>query len=109
MELVTLRTMCELLNVSRRSIQGYEKAGLMKPTGKNKYGHLLYDQETLHRTKMIKFLQQLGFRVRDIKEIIDAADDVKKEALKKRIEELENEKNRMDWIIREAKAYVDAL
>lgn len=34
MELMTLRTMCERLNVSRRSIQCYEQAGLLKPSAK---------------------------------------------------------------------------
>ena len=68
--------MCELLNISRRSIQCYEKAGLMTPTTKNKYGHLLYDESAFHRAEMIRFLQQLGFKLREVKEIIDAPDDV---------------------------------
>ena len=59
MELMTLRTMCERLNVSRRSIQCYEQAGLLKPSAKNKYGHLLYDEQAFQRAQMIRFLQQL--------------------------------------------------
>ena len=38
------------------------------PTDKNKYGHLLYDESTLHRAGMIKFFQQVGFKLREIKE-----------------------------------------
>ncbi len=49
METITLKTLCERLNVSRRRIQGYEKAELMRPTDKNKYGHLLYDETAFHR------------------------------------------------------------
>lgn len=41
---MTLREICEALEVSRRAIQGYEKAGLVVATGRNKYGHLLYDE-----------------------------------------------------------------
>ena len=41
----TLRQVCTELNVSRRAVQGYEKAGLVAPSGKNKYGYLLYGEE----------------------------------------------------------------
>lgn len=78
MELMTLRTMCERLNVSRRSIQCYEQAGLLKPSEKNKYGHLLYDEQAFQRAQMIRFLQQLGFKLEEVKEIIDAPDNVSK-------------------------------
>ena len=97
--------MCELLNISRRSIQCYEKAGLMTPTTKNKYGHLLYDESA----EMIRFLQQLGFKLREVKEIIDAPDDVIKEALEKRVDELEHEKVKMDQIMQEARDYIEKL
>lgn len=109
MELISLKTMCEQLNISRRSIQCYEKAGLMEPTGKNKYGYLLYDEMTFHRAEKIKFLQQLGFKLKEIKEIIDAPDYKIKEVLQIRVEELEKEQSNLDQIIQEARAYIDSL
>lgn len=33
MNTMTLREVCDSLGVSRRTVQGYEKAGLVKPTG----------------------------------------------------------------------------
>lgn len=96
-------------NGKRRSIQCYEKAGLMTPTTKNKYGHLLYDESAFHRAEMIRFLQQLGFKLREVKEIIDAPDDVIKEALEKRVDELEHEKVKMDQIMQEARDYIKKL
>ena len=106
MKKMNLKTLCELVGVSRRSIQGYENVGLMSPTGKNKYGHLLYDEDALHRARMIKFMQSLGFKLREIKEIIDAPSDVIKEALQKRIKELEIEISQMQQIIQEANEYI---
>ena len=44
-ETKTLSEVCSVLEVSRRAVQGYENAGLVSATGKNKYGHLLYDEE----------------------------------------------------------------
>lgn len=109
MEVMTLREMCESVGVSRRSIQCYEKAGLMLPTDKNKYGHLLYDKNALHRAKMIKFMQELGFKLREIKEIIDAPNKVIKEAFERRINELEEETVKLNQIIQEAIEYMESL
>ena len=40
----TLRQVCTGLKLSRRAVQGYEQAGLVAPSGKNKYGYLLYGE-----------------------------------------------------------------
>ena len=109
MELLTLKQICESIGVSRRSIQCYEKAGLMMPSDKNKYGHLLYDIHAMHRAETIKFMQELGFRLREIKEIIDAPSDVMKEALKRRVKELKEETARLVQIIKEATEYMETL
>ena len=79
------------------------------PTDKNKYGHLLYDVSTLHRAQMIKFFQQVGFKLREIKEIIDAPNEVIKEELIKRVNELEIEEAKLAQIITEAKEYIKSL
>lgn len=36
---MTLREICETLELSRRALQGYEKVGLVTATGRNKYGN----------------------------------------------------------------------
>lgn len=109
MEFKTLRELCGIVGVSRRIIQGYENAGLMKPTNKNKFGHLLYDEKALHRAMFVRFLQRLGFKLKEIKELIDAPNDVMKEALVERIGKLEGEKAELDQIIRKARIYVENL
>lgn len=81
----------------------------MTSTSKNKYGHLLYDENTLHRARMIKFMQKLGFKLKEVKEIIDAPSDVIKEALQRKIKELEIEVSEIEQIIREANEYIKGL
>ena len=78
---MTLREICEPLGVSRRALQGYEKAGLVTASGRNKYGHLLYDKDAEMRIAQIKFYQQLGFSIKEITMIIDAPDTEIKKAL----------------------------
>ena len=109
MELMTLRTMCERLNVSRRSIQCYEQAGLLKRSAKNKYGHLLYDEQAFQRAQMIRFLQQLGFKLEEVKEIIDAPDNVRKDAMEVHVRMLECETEKMTELIQQARVYINSI
>ena len=60
----TLSQVCSLLEISRRAVQGYEKAGLVKATGKNKYEYIHYDDATQQKIKLIKIIQKLGFNVK---------------------------------------------
>lgn len=85
---MTLREICETLSISRRVIQGYEKAGLVAATGRNKYGHLLYDDTAKSRIEKIRFYQQLGFTMKEIKVILDAPNVVIKEALERQVQKL---------------------
>ena len=61
LNLKTLREICQATGVTRRAIQGYEKAGLLKADGKNKYGHLLYNSDSEKRILNIYFYQKIGF------------------------------------------------
>ena len=106
-ETKTLSEVCSVLKVSRRAVQGYENAGLVSATGKNKYGHLLYDEEAQWRIKQIRLLQQLGFKVKEIKEIIDAPDEVLRKAVERQIESLKAEIEYKEEIIRQAKKMVN--
>lgn len=108
MNLITLKELCEMLHISRRTIQCYEKEGLMAATGKNKYGHLLYDEKAVERAKTIKFFQDLGFKIKELG-IIDASNDIKKEALENRVEELEQKKRKLEVIIEEARRLIEQI
>ena len=77
----TLSEICKELGISRKAIQGYEKHGLISPCGKDKYGHLTYDEKTSERIVMIRFYQKLGFTVQEIKDLIDCDNDLLKVAL----------------------------
>lgn len=106
---MTLREICETLGVSRRALQGYEKAGLVIATGRNKYGHLLYDNVAEMRIAQIKFYQQLGFSIKEITGIIDAPNAVIKTALERQIQKLSEEKAEMDELIEKANQMITKL
>ena len=91
----TLQELCQALGVTRRAVQGYEKAELVKPSDRNKYGHLLYDEQAQARIAQIKLYQQLGFTIKEIQKLSDAPNEVVKEAIEQQIFRLKQERVRM--------------
>lgn len=109
MKNMTLREVCDAVEVSRRAIQGYEKAGLVSATGRNERGHLLYDTGSQERIRQIKLYQELGFSIKEIGEVIDAPNHVLKYALEERVEKLKTEKVHMEELIQKAYTLISKL
>lgn len=86
--MITLREVCENVGVSRRAVQGYERAGLVIPTGKNERGYLLYSESETEKIRQIKFFQEMGFSIKEIKELSTVSKEVMKAAIEKKIEAL---------------------
>jgi len=96
---MTLREVCNTLGVTRRAVQGYEKAGLVVASGKNERGYLLYDGKTQARIKTIKLYQRLGFKIIQIKDLIDAPKEVVKQALEEQVDWLKCERESIEDLI----------
>jgi len=105
----TLKEVCTELGVSRRAVQGYEAAGLVKATRKNKYGYLRYNQRECERIERIKFFQDLGFSVKEIKSLIDAPKEILKPRLEAQVERLSEEICRKEDAIQRARALIRKL
>lgn len=101
-----LSELCKAVGISRRCVQGYEKEGLMGPVDKNKYGHLLYDQATLERARRIHFLQEIGFRVKEIKGLIDAPEEVVRAAVAGNLPKLRRREKELGELIEKVEKFV---
>lgn len=101
MDAMTLREICDSLGISRRAVQGYEKVGLVKPTGKTERGHLLYDEQTKERIREIRLFQRIGFTRKEIVRIIDAPSDIRREALERQLVRLKEKKEDVEVLIKE--------
>lgn len=108
-DLKTLQEMCKSLGVTRRAVQGYEDAGLVTAAGRNKYGYLLYGEKEQNRIRKVKLYQQIGFTIREIKELIDAPDSIVKEAMEKQVTKLEEEHGKLSALIEEVKEIIRKL
>ncbi|RKJ43508.1 MerR family transcriptional regulator [bacterium 1XD8-76] len=100
---MTLREIGNTYGVSRRAVQGYEKAGLVAASGKNERGYLLYNEPLQDRIRQIRLFQQMGFNIKEIKNLIDAPGDVLKAVLERQTEKLMKQKENTEILI--AKIY----
>lgn len=106
---MTLKEICKKLNVSRRAVQGYEKAGLVTAIGRNKYGHLIYDEEAERRIAQIRFYQQLGFSIKDITVLLTLSNMALKEVLEGQVQELWKEKIEIEELIKKTNRIIYKL
>lgn len=105
----TLREICDNVKVTRRAVQGYEKAGLVTPSGHNKRGYLLYDEIAQTRIEQIKMYQDMGFTVNEIKNIIDGPKEELKQALRLKVVKLQEQKAHIDKVIIQAQELIMQL
>ena len=105
----SLHEVCAETGATRRAVQGYEKAGLVAAIGKNKYGHLLYDAAALERIRTIRFLQQIGFSIREIQLLIDAPAAQRKRALCRQAELLRARRREIAALLDQLERWIAAL
>lgn len=105
----TLQEIHNTLGITRRAIQGYEEMGLVQASDKNKYGYSLYGENELKRIEKIKLYQEFGFKLKEIKELIDAPNHIVKAALERQVEKLKKEQEKLNTLILHAEALIKEL
>jgi MerR family Zn(II)-responsive transcriptional regulator of zntA len=85
--------LASLTGVSNDTLRYYEHEGLLEPADKSSAGYRLYDGEAVKRVRFIKYAQQCGFTLSEIRELLvlkgrDAAccGDVRKHATEKKLQ-----------------------
>lgn len=102
--MMTVHEVSRLAGVSIRTLQYYDKIGLLHPTGYTDAGYRLYDDADLLSLQSILLFRELEFSLKDIREIIRNPGFDSKEALDQQIELLrlkkEHIENLMDFALR---------
>ncbi len=70
--MMTVNEVSKLTGVSVRTLQYYDKIGLLHPTGYTQAGYRLYDDTTLEKLQQILLFRELEFPLKDIKKIIES-------------------------------------
>ena len=97
--MMTVKQVSELAGVSIRTLQYYDKIGLLSPSELTDAGYRLYDDTALERLQQILLFRELEFPLKDIKAILDSPDFDRKKALDQQIELLELKKQHLENLI----------
>ncbi|MGD8455864.1 MAG: MerR family transcriptional regulator [Anaerolineales bacterium] len=70
----TVKQLANLAGVSTRTLHYYDEIGLLKPSSVGSNGYRHYDEEAVLRLQQIMFFKELGFGLKEIKEVVDQPD-----------------------------------
>ena len=101
--MMTVNEVCKLTGVSIRTLQYYDKIGLLHPAKYTEAGYRLYDDAALETLQQILLFRELEFPLKDIKEIIGSPDFDRSKALEQQIELLTLKKEHIENLIDLAK------
>ena len=92
-----------LTGLSVRTLQYYDKIGLLPPAEYTEAGYRLYDEGALERLQQILLFRELEFPLKEIKAILDSPAFDRQKALEQQITLLEMKKQRLEGLIALAK------
>ncbi len=105
--MMTVHEVSRLAGVSIRTLQYYDKIGLLRPDSYSDSGYRLYDNSALERLQQILLFRELEFSLTEINDIINDPGFDKEKALDRQIELLTLKKQRLESIIELARSIKD--
>ena len=97
--MMTVHEVSKLTGVSIRTLQYYDKIGLLHPAAYTDAGYRLYDDTALEALQQILLFRELEFPLRDIRRIIRNPSFDRQKALDQQITLLELKKEHLDNLI----------
>ena len=70
----------ERAELSLRSVRYYEEMGLVAPESRTSGGFRLYTDDHVHRLQLIRRMKPLGFKLNEMRDLLDARDAVRLDA-----------------------------
>ena len=99
MDKMTVHEVSQLTGVSIRTLQYYDKTGLLTPAEYTDSGYRLYDSSSLERLQQILIFKELEFPLKSIKVILDNPDFDREKALGEQIELLKLKRQQLEKLI----------
>ena len=95
----SISQVAKLTGVSIRTLQYYDEIGLLKPSELTVAGYRMYDDDALQTLQQILFFKELGFPLKEIKQILEKPDFDRIAAFKKQKELFLLKRGRLDRLI----------
>ncbi len=97
--MMTVNAVSKRTGVSIRTLQYYDKIGLLKATAYTESGYRLYDDRALERLQQILLFRELEFPLKDIQKILSSPGFDRSKALQQQIELLTLKKEHIETLI----------
>ncbi|MGD6828839.1 MerR family transcriptional regulator [Bacillus pumilus] len=94
-----VKEVAELFDISIRTLHHYDEIGLLPPKEVSEAGYRFYSEENLETLQQILFFRELGFNLKEIKEIINNPSFDKQEAFILQRKMLMEKRNKLDRMI----------
>ena len=98
-----LSEVCKIVGVTRRTLQEYDKVGLLHPSDKTEAGYWLYDENAIKQLIAIQVFIECGYERKKIKSILEMPSLDLLSEFDKLITALEEKRKRIDGMINTVK------
>ena len=98
--MMTVHEAAEISGISIRTLQYYDKIGLLSPSAVTDAGYRLYDDTTLDKLRQIMLFRELEFPLKEIISIMNDPHYDAKKALEQQLEMLRLRREHIDDLIR---------
>ena len=95
----TVNEVSKIAGISIRTLQYYDKIGLLPPSSFTDSGYRLYNEDSLERLQTVLLFRELEFPLKEIKKIIENPDFDKEKALSEQIKLLKIRREQLDSLI----------
>ena len=97
--MMTVNEVSRLTGVTIRTLQYYDRIGLLKPADYTESGYRLYDDTALEKLQQILLFRELEFPLKEIRKIMESSAFDREKALKQQIELLTLKKEHLEKLI----------
>ena len=95
----TVNEVSKTSGISIRTLQYYDKIGLLPPSGFTDSGYRLYNEDSLEKLQTILLFRELEFPLKEIKKIVENPDFDREKALSDQIKLLKLRREQIDSLI----------
>lgn len=104
---MTVHEVVKLTGITARTLHYYDEIGLLKPSIVTETKYRLYTDADLCRLQEILFFREVGFELKEIKNLLNSPNYNRSEALEKHLSILEAQRERIDGLIDLVKAEIN--
>ncbi|MGI6206705.1 MAG: MerR family transcriptional regulator [Anaerolineae bacterium] len=105
----TVKAVADLAGVTVRTLHHYDRIGLLQPESVSPSGYRLYSDADLEQLQQILFFRELGFGLKEIKDILHSPNFDRREALEQHRRLLIEKKVRLERLIESVERTIDAM